>query len=251
MLQSILPEPQPWLATAFCFLDRQVTEQAAGTITALVAQKRNKSRVNVFIDGEFAFGLSAINAAGLRKGQRLTPHDVEQLEREDAAEVAYERALNFLSYRPRSEWEVRDRLKKNARGDFPPEILDQVVTRLENAGLLDDGEFAHYWVSNRDQFKPRSKFALRHELRGKRVSDADIESALVDYDEDDAALRAARKRASRLAGLDRQTFNKRLGDFLARRGFNYDVSREVIEQVWESISSGTTGDLGDNQPEAK
>jgi regulatory protein len=251
MLQSIPPAPKAVACHGFLLLDRHVTEQAAGTITALVAQKRNKSRVNVFIDGEFAFGLSAINAVALRKGQRLTPGDVERLEREDAAEVAHERALNFLSYRPRSEWEVRDRLKKNAKGDFPPEILDEVVTRLENVGLLDDGEFARYWVSNRDQFKPRSKFALRHELRGKRVSDADIESALADYDEEDAALRAAQKRASRLAGLDRQTFNKRLGDFLARRGFNYEVSREVIEQVWDSIASETVGDLDDSQPEAK
>lgn len=230
------------------FLDYPVTDQAAGTITALVAQKRNQSRVNVFVDGEYAFGLSAINAAGLHKGQQLTPEDVKQLQHEDAVEVAHERALKLLEYRPRSEWEVRNRLRKNARGDFPPEVLDEVVARLRRVGLLDDAEFVRYWVSNRDQFKPRSKFALRHELRGKGISDADIEAALADYDEDDAARRAADKRAARLAGLDRETFNKKLGDFLARRGFNYEVTREAVEHAWASLAGDDSRDI---QPEAK
>jgi regulatory protein len=211
----------------------------------LVAQKRNKSRVNVFIDGEYAFGLSAIHAAHLRKGQHLTTEDIEQLEFRDAVEVAYERALNLLSYRPRSEQEVRRRLKKNAKQDLPPEVLDEVVARLERVDLLDDVEFASYWVSNREQFKPRSKRALRYELRGKGVGDEDIESALVTVDEGDAALRAAQARASKLGRLDRQTFTKRLGDFLARRGFNYDVSREVIDQMWERYGSEPDDDLGD------
>jgi regulatory protein len=232
-------------------LDHQVTEHAGGTITALVAQKRNKSRVNVYLDGEFALGLSAIIAASLYKGQRLMSDDIRQLEREDAVEVAHERALNLLAYRPRSEWEVREHLRLKGRAGYPPEVLDEVVARLRRVGLLDDAEFARYWVSNRDQFKPLSAFALRHELRAKGVSDTEVEAALADYDEEDAALRAASKRAERLAGLDRQVFNKRLGDFLARRGFNYEVSREVVEQVWADMGSGTGDGTGDLQPEAK
>jgi regulatory protein len=75
----------------------------AGTITALRFQKRNKNRVNVYLDGQFAFGLVAIEAARLRVGQTLSDNDVARLQMRDEVERAYERALNFLSYRPRSE----------------------------------------------------------------------------------------------------------------------------------------------------
>ena len=206
----------------------------ARSITSLVVQKRNKSRVNVFIDGEFAFGLSAIKAIELRKGQQLTEDDIARLKYEDGLETAYERALNFLSYRPRSVREVRQRLQSKDR-DLTEEILDKVVARLERAGLLDDTEFAHFWVSNREEFKPRSARMLRYELYQKGVRDEHIDAALEAFDEDDAALRAAQAHVRSWREQDEQRFNKRLGDFLARRGFNYDTAREVTAQVWAEL----------------
>ena len=84
----------------------------AGTITALRYQKRNKNRVNVYLDDQFAFGLAAIEAARLHVGQTLTDDDVVRLRRRDDVERAYERALDFLSYRPRSEAEVCRNLRR-------------------------------------------------------------------------------------------------------------------------------------------
>lgn len=121
----------------------------AGTITALRFQKRNKNRVNVYVDGQFAFGLAAIEAAHLRVGQTLGDGDVARLQRQDEVERAYERALNFLSYRPRSEAEVRRKLREKNVED---EVIEVVVERLTRTGLLDDREFARYWVENRLQF---------------------------------------------------------------------------------------------------
>lgn len=213
----------------------------AGTITALVVQKRNKQRVNVHLDGEFAFGLSVIKAAGLRKGQQLTEADIENLQREDSAEVAYERALNFLAYRPRSEWEVRRKLVNKDR-EIAEDILDEVIARLERAGLLDDAEFARYWVSNRQEFKPRSKRALSYELQQKGVGRQHIDAAVANVDESQAALHAAQKRARRLARLERDLFYKRLGDFLARRGFAYDVTREVVDAMWSEVAQAHESD---------
>jgi len=134
----------------------------AGTITALRFQKRNKYRVNVYIDGQFAFGLAAIEAARLRVGQTLSDDDVARLRMRDEVERAYERALNFLSYRPRSEAEVRRNLRKK---NVEEEVVEEVTGRLTRAGLLNDQEFARYWVENRLQFNPRGARALRHELR--------------------------------------------------------------------------------------
>ena len=81
-----------------------------GTITALIAQKRNKDRVNVYLDGEFAFGLAAIEAIRLRQGQVLSDEEIEHLKALDEIERAHERALNLLSYRPRSAQEIRPQI---------------------------------------------------------------------------------------------------------------------------------------------
>ncbi|NDJ36558.1 MAG: RecX family transcriptional regulator, partial [Chloroflexi bacterium] len=90
----------------------------AGTITALIVQKRNKQRVNVYLDDTFAFGLALDEALHLRRGQVLTDEEVDRLKALDAAARAREAALNYLSYRPRSTAEVRDNLRGK---DFPDE----------------------------------------------------------------------------------------------------------------------------------
>jgi regulatory protein len=202
----------------------------AGKITALVVQKRNKERVNVYLDGEFAFGLAMIEAIRLRKGQDLTDAEVERLRGLDEIEVAHEAALNFLSYRPRSVDEVRKRLQEK---EISPEAVEAVLARLQETHLLDDQAFARYWVENREQFGPRSARALKSELRRKGISDGDISASLEELDEEDAAYRAARAQARRLNNQDGQIFRKRLGDFLLRRGFGYGVIKHVVNRLWE------------------
>jgi regulatory protein len=205
----------------------------AGTITALVAQKRNKERVNVYLDGEFAFGLALIEALKLHKGQQLSDDDIARLKALDEIEVAHDRALNFLSYRPRSSEEVRRNLHQK---EFAERTIETVIERLTGAGLLDDAAFARYWVDNRERFEPRSRRALRYELRQKGVPDPAIQAALDDLDEEDAAYRAASARLRRYARADEETFRKRLGDFLARRGFGYEIVRDVLDRLWQEQS---------------
>jgi regulatory protein len=202
----------------------------AGTITALVAQKRNKERVNVYLDGEFAFGLALVEAIKLHKGQQLTGEDIARLKALDEIEVAREHALNYLSYRPRSSEEVRRNLREKG---FAGQTIETVIERLAGVGLLDDEAFARFWVDNRERFGPRSRRALRYELRQKGVPDAAIEAALADLDEEEAAYRAASARLRRYARADEQTFRKRLGAFLARRGFSYGIVRDALDRLWE------------------
>lgn len=204
----------------------------AGKITALRFQKRNKDRVNVYIDGRFAFGLAAIEAARLRVGQALDDDDIARLQAQDEVERAYARALDFLSYRPRSEAEVCRRLRKKEVDDA---CIDAVIERLKRAELLDDWEFARYWVKNRLQFRPRGVRALRHELWEKGVPEPVIADVLVDFDEDVAARKAAEAGARRLAHLDPDDFRHRLSAYLARRGFSYGVVEPLIEEVLEMV----------------
>ena len=99
----------------------------AGKITALAYQKRNKDRVNVHLDGKFAFGLAAIEAARLQVGQTLSDEEIIELRVRDDLERAYGRALDYLSYRPRSESEVRRNLREK---DVEDRIVDVVIGRL-------------------------------------------------------------------------------------------------------------------------
>jgi len=212
-------------------------KQMAGKITALVAQKRNKERVNVYIDGEFAFGLALIEALKLHKGQTLTDEEIDRLKALDEVEVAHERALNLLSYRPRSTDEVRRKLQESNK--FSENAVEKALEKLERAGLLDDEAFARYWVENRERFSPRSARALRHELRQKGVSDRVVEDAVTSLDEEDAAYRAAQAKLSRYANAEEDEFRKKLGGYLSRRGFSYGTVRDVLDRIWNEIHTQT------------
>lgn len=216
---------------ALCSARRGFFIAAMPKITALKVQARNKSRVNVYLDGEFALGLVKIEAAWLKVGQSLSDADVEKLKRADADEAAYERALEFLSYRPRSEAEIRRHLKKK---EMPESRMDAVVARLRRAGLVDDSSFAEQWVENRAAFRPKAKRALKAELRAKGVGANEIEAALEGVDESAAARQLAESRAPRLIRqkLSKLEFKRKLGEYLARRGFDYETISEAVERAW-------------------
>jgi regulatory protein len=212
----------------------------AGTVTALRFQKRNKNRVNVYLDGQFVFGLAAIEAVRLRVGQTLSDEEIARLQRQDEVERAHERALNFLSYRPRSEAEVRRNLHKKNVED---EVVEVVVGRLTRAGLLDDREFARYWVENRLQFNPRGARALRQELWQRGVPASIIADTLAGFAEEVAARKAADAGARRLARLEPRDFRRRLGAYLARRGFSYAVIETLVEEMLEAACCEALSDI--------
>ena len=208
----------------------------SGIITALRFQQHTPDRANVYLDGEFAFGLQAVTAAGLRIGQVLSDADIALLQAVDAEEQAYDRAVRFLSYRPRSQAEVRRHL---VQAEVAEAVIEAALVRLIAHGYLDDAGFARFWVENRDQFRPRGARALRQELRGKGLDSATIETAVGQMDEAAGAYQAARSRALRLALLaqaDPAAFRRKLGDFLLRRGFDYEIVREVVARLAEELT---------------
>jgi regulatory protein len=201
-------------------------------ITALVVQKRNPNRVNVHLDGEYAFGLARIVAAWLRVGQELDEEKLKRLQVEDARERAVQQALLFLSYRARSESEIRQNLRKH---EMPEEVIEETLARLRQDGLANDGQFAQAWVENRSAFRPRSRRLLAMELRQKGLNDEAVSSALEDVDDEPLAYEAAKKRAPRLKALEWADFRKKLSEFLARRGFSYSVVAPVVTRIWNEL----------------
>lgn len=201
-------------------------------VTDLTTQKRDSDRVNVFLDGQFSFGLAAKVAAELRVGQQLSEEDIEHLKSRELFEKAKQNALGLVSLRPRSEHEVRAHLQRKS---FEDVAVDHAVAYLQKFDLLDDVAFANYWVEQRETFRPRSRFALSHELRQKGISRDVIEGALEQVDESAAARRAAEKQAHRWAGLPEHEYKKKMAGFLQRRGFSYEVIREVLEDSWQAV----------------
>jgi regulatory protein len=211
-------------------------ENMGKIITAIRVQKKNKERVSIDLDGKFAFGLSRIVAAWLRVGQNLSDAEIEKLHAQETNETAYLRALNLLSYRPRSSAEIRARLQKQDTAD---EVIEDVLARLQRTDLVNDRKFARIWVENRSEFSPRGRRALRVELRQKDISPEIIEEVLEKIDEPELAYRAGAKKARNLKNKDRQEFRRKLSAFLARRGFDYETIKPVLNQLWENGNTST------------
>ena len=203
---------------------------SGGKVTALKVQKHHPNRVNVYLDNEYSFGLTRITAAWLQIGQELSSSKIAKLQAEDAREVAYIQALHYLDYRPRSRAEVQRNMEKHA---VPADVISDVFKRLERSGLVNDERFAQDWVENRSEFRPRSRRALAYELHQRGLDDSAIEKALQDLNEETMAYQVALKQARRYESLPLRDFNNKLGSFLARRGFSYDVIKQVVARVWE------------------
>ncbi len=221
----------------------------AHKITAITAQKRHPQRVNIFLDGEFAFGLARIVAAWLQIGQELTEEDIARLKAADAQEQAYQRTLRYIGYRPRTEAEIRRYLQRRKVAE---EHIAAILVRLRDLNLVDDTAFARAWVEDRITFRPRGRRALRAELRQKGLSEDAIAPVLEDLDEASLAYQAARKGLPRYRRLAWQEFRQKMSAYLARRGFPYDIVRETVERVWQenhpdSPSASPAEDTPDNE----
>ncbi len=201
-------------------------------ITALRVGKGQGKRVNIFLDGTFAFSLEAEVATkeGLQVEQVLSAGHIETLARSDSFQRCLNAAVHYLSYRPRSESELAERLHR--RG-FDGDTQEAVITKLKEQGLLDDMAFAQFWKDNRQSFSPRSRWLTKLELRRKGVANDTIDQVVAAIDDDDSAYRAALTKAPSLPRSDYQSFRRRLGEYLKRRGFGYGVINHTVEQLWQ------------------
>lgn len=202
-------------------------------VTDLTTQKRNKERLNVFIDGRYAFSLAVAAATGLKIGQSLSAEDMADLKTADTYYQAKQQAVRLLSYRPRSVQEVTQKLVQKGYDDL---VIERVVDHLQAVELLNDRAFADYWVEQRHTFKPRSRLALSHELQKKGINRRVIETAVAAVDEHEAAHRAVTTKIWQWRDLSQEAFEQKVGQYLQRRGFSYDIIRPVLQQTWQTVA---------------
>jgi len=216
-------------------------------ITSIEPQKNDPKRVNIYLDGEFAFGMSGILAAWLKVGQSLTEEKINTLIIDDGLESTYQKALHFMSFRPRSIAEVR----KNLQGrEIPLSLIEETIKLLQSNSLLNDLKFAQDWVANRSDFHPRSQSALRLELRMKGIAEEDIQKALeIGLDDETLALLAAQKYKHRLKGLNKIEFRKKISSYLSRKGFSFTSINPVFTTIWNEIHPGSENGVSINNEE--
>ncbi len=203
-------------------------------VTAVVRQPRRR-RVTVFVDGERALELGRELAAErkVRPGRTVTRSELSALTEEDGRRSALESALRLLAYRPRSEREMRVRL---AQKGFRRSAIDETLGRLRELGYLNDAEFARFYTETQQAYRPRSQRFVQAELRRRGVAQPLAEEATAGIEDEEAAYRAASRRLHTLRGLDYRPFRERLGGFLTRRGFSYEVARKTIDRCWAEMT---------------
>jgi regulatory protein len=154
----------------------------------------------------------------------MTPKSASQ--QQSPLDVAY----RYLAYRPRSEFEVRVWLERKG---FGRQTVVSTLSTLKAKGLLDDLAFARFWRESRESSSPRSRAALRSELKQKGVGPDVVDEALAGVNEEAAAYRAAQKKAARLGRADHDDFCTRLSAVLRRRGFSYEVTEHAVNRLWQ------------------
>ncbi len=214
-------------------------------ITKIESQKKNPKRRSIFLDGEFAFGLDeeVLYKYGLKIGEELDQKKIDQILESEVKKESKDAALKFLSYRMRSEKEVRDKLKKK---EFANDLIDEVIKDLKRINLIDDSNFASTFVRDKISNKPQGKILLKQELWKKGIKDETIEKVLQEYFEDEEeelnlAKNLLEKRKKRYENLDKNMAKRRMMSFLLRRGFSYEIVKQVLKIKDVEVSEENTG----------
>ena len=211
---------------------------APARIKAIEEHGRKAGRFTVRLEGVRSATVSAeiMERLGLRDGLVLAVPQVAALREAAAALRTFDRALNMLAARARSSTELRRKLVEKGE---PPALADQAIARLTTLGLLNDDEYARQVARGR-LLGGASKRRVQQELwrRGvaREVADDAVSEVVADeeVDEEDSAVRVARRKAASLAKLDAPTRRRRLYGFLARRGYDHAAIRAAIAQVLDA-----------------
>ena len=208
-------------------------EPPSPTIVEIRLISHGRQRLVSLSDGrELLFSDEACERAALAEGMAATPDLLKELERAQRRVNAHEAALRLLSSRARSENEMRTRL---AMRGFDPAAIDDEVGRLRASGLLDDQKFAEAWVEDRRRVSPRGRRTLRYELLGRGIEPSAAEQVTDGIDDRETALLLARGRARKAPRGSYEAFYAKVGGFLRRRGFDYEVTAAATRTAWEEV----------------
>lgn len=199
-------------------------------VTAVKPQKKSATRVSIFLDGRFAFGLNQRVAErfGMKVGMELAPADVERVLKGQVQQDCFDKAMSYLSRRMHSRKELAQKL---GRAEFPPDVVEASLSRLEELGYVNDGEFARQKLAGAQRKLIGERRAMAELMRSGVKSDVAHDAVEQHFSSDDAkenARKLIEKNLPRLMRLDAVTAKRRLVGLLQRRGFDYETIKPLI-----------------------
>lgn len=217
-------------------------------ITLVERQQKNKLRFNIYLDGEFAFGADEDTVVNFRllKGKEISEEDLEKILFETEIGKLMERMYGLFGRRQRTEREVRDYMRKLSfkrklkdLEEISEVIIDKVIERLKTKSLLNDSQFAEEWLVARQLSKKKGAIAIRSELMqkgvAKEVIDTLISENITEEGESKLALEALEKKSRSFRLLDKKEFNQKALQFLMRKGFTYEIAKDVVEEFIKKV----------------
>lgn len=198
-------------------------------ITDIQRQKKRETRYSIFLDGIYSFSLSdlELSTSDLAIGREVTPAEVVDWQQQSEDGKAYNRALDYISYRKRSRREVEVYLKRHG---YAPEVTTKILARLVEYKLVDDADLATSWVADRKALKPRSRRRLEQELRAKGVTGEDLEAGLAEVtDEDEMGM--LKEIITKKINLPRYNQRDKLISYLVSQGFAYGLIKQILEET--------------------
>ena len=198
-------------------------------ISALKPQKNGK-RVNVYLDVKFGFGIDLENfvTLGLKIGQEYSEEEIAEIIKKAEFQKSLYKLLKFATLRLRSEKEINDYFK---RKKIHENLISGLFNRLKKLELVNDLEFARWWVEQRQAFKPKTRKVLKLELKSKGISKEIIEEVLAEtkVDEFKIAKELLSKKAYKWTGLPAFEARRKKSQYLAGKGFGWEVIEKVVE----------------------
>jgi regulatory protein len=189
-------------------------------ITELKQQVKRADRVSVYVDSKYSFSLSSeeLLSTKLYKGMVLSSTELSDLTKLSERSLVKAQCYHYLSYRPRSQWEMETYLKRKG---YSVQIIEDTIKYLINQNLVNDNEFANRWIENRVLLKPTSINVLKLELKQKHISQGIINEALENHDINELEI-IKRQQSGYKEDL-------KLMQFLVRRGFNYGLIKRALD----------------------
>lgn len=203
-------------------------------ITSIKPQKRKADQFNIFLDGKFAFSLPAVALAkeSLRENQEISQDQMNALIKEGEFSSIFDKVLKFLSFRPRSEFEVKQYLVRKGVGE---ETIKFVLEKLKKLKFLDDRAFTKWWIEQRSAVKPEGGRLVKMELKIKGIPSELIDEFLSEQRsaENEAVLaeKLALKKWEKIKDLPACEVKRKLFLTLSQRGFSFEVIGETVDKL--------------------
>ncbi|MEK3887628.1 recombination regulator RecX [Bacillus sp. FSL K6-3431] len=203
------------------------------TITKISTQKNTSDRYNIFLDEKFAFGVDeeVLMRFQLQKGKELTELEITQIQYEDEIRKAFNASINYLSFRMRSESEIRSHLKKK---EWEEPVIHAVLLKLNDRQYIDDLAFASAYVRTQVNGGKKGPGTIKQELKQKGIAGHYIEEALSKYDGEqqiDHAIQLGNKVAKQNSSLSERSLKQKIQQYLMTKGFSSDIISIAMEEV--------------------